>query len=130
MAVTAFTAEALDKLNVEDLSDLGGQVPNLTIYAARGASSTVTAYIRGVGPVSYTHLDVYKRQPRNTTLTGSFDQVSRLPKASSIALRATSPPMLWPSRVISVTGAGHALTNWLSSFDSCWPLREMCLPEL
>ena len=49
VAVTAFTAEALDKLNVEDLSDLGGQVPNLTIYAARGASSTVTAYIRGVG---------------------------------------------------------------------------------
>lgn len=49
VAVTAFTSDALDKLNVEDISDLGGQVPNLTIYAARGASSTVTAYIRGVG---------------------------------------------------------------------------------
>ncbi len=49
IAVTAFTSDALDKLNVEDLSDLDGQVPNLTIYAARGASSTVTAYIRGVG---------------------------------------------------------------------------------
>ncbi len=49
VAVTAFTADALDKLDVEDLSDLDAQVPNLTIYAARGSSSTLTAYIRGVG---------------------------------------------------------------------------------
>ena len=49
VAVTAFTPERVDKLNVEDLGDLGGQVPNLTIYAARGSSSTITAYIRGVG---------------------------------------------------------------------------------
>ncbi|MGY3264922.1 TonB-dependent receptor [Lysobacter sp. HA35] len=49
VAVTAFTADALDKLDVRDLSDLDAQVPNLTIYAARGSTSTVTAYIRGVG---------------------------------------------------------------------------------
>lgn len=49
VAVTAFTADTLDKLNVRDLGDLDAQVPNLTIYAARGSSSTVTAYIRGVG---------------------------------------------------------------------------------
>ncbi|GAB1596118.1 TonB-dependent receptor [Lysobacter claricitrinus] len=49
VAVTAFTPEALDKLNVRDLADLDAQVPNLTIYAARGSTSTVTAYIRGVG---------------------------------------------------------------------------------
>jgi iron complex outermembrane receptor protein len=49
IAVTAYTAEALDRLNVEDLGDLDAFVPNLTIYAARGSSSTVTAYIRGVG---------------------------------------------------------------------------------
>ncbi|MEO8365074.1 MAG: TonB-dependent receptor [Pseudoxanthomonas sp.] len=49
VAVTAFTSEALDKLNIKDLGDLGAQVPNLTIYAARGSSSTATAYIRGVG---------------------------------------------------------------------------------
>ncbi|RPE81436.1 TonB-dependent receptor [Vulcaniibacterium tengchongense] len=49
VAVTAFTPEALDRLNVEDLSDLDAQVPNLTIYAARGSSSTITAYIRGIG---------------------------------------------------------------------------------
>lgn len=49
VAVTAFTAETLDKLNIRDISDLDAQVPNFTIYAARGSSSTVTAYIRGVG---------------------------------------------------------------------------------
>ncbi|HXT20788.1 MAG TPA: TonB-dependent receptor, partial [Thermoanaerobaculia bacterium] len=32
-----------------DLGDLDAQVPNLTVYAARGSSSTITAYIRGVG---------------------------------------------------------------------------------
>jgi iron complex outermembrane receptor protein len=49
VAVTAFTPQALDKLNIRDIGDLDTQVPNLTIYAARGSSSTVTAYIRGVG---------------------------------------------------------------------------------
>ena len=49
VAVTAYTAESLDKLNVEDIGDLDAFVPNLTIYAARGSSSTVTAFIRGVG---------------------------------------------------------------------------------
>lgn len=49
VAVTAFTADGLDKLNVEDISDLGAYVPNLTVYAARGSSSTLTAYIRAVG---------------------------------------------------------------------------------
>jgi iron complex outermembrane receptor protein len=49
VAVTAFTADALDRLAVDDLGGLDAQVPNLTIYAARGSSSTITAYIRGVG---------------------------------------------------------------------------------
>ena len=49
VAVTAFTADTIDKLNVKDIGDLDAQVPNLTIYAARGSTSTVTAYIRGVG---------------------------------------------------------------------------------
>jgi iron complex outermembrane receptor protein len=49
VAVTAFTPEALEKLNVRDIGDLDAQVPNLTIYAARGSNTTLTAYIRGVG---------------------------------------------------------------------------------
>ncbi len=49
VAVTALTAEQLDKLAIKDLGDLQGQVPNLTIYAARGSNSTITTFIRGVG---------------------------------------------------------------------------------
>lgn len=49
VAVTAFSETKLDDFNVEDLSDLDSQVPNLTVYAARGSSSTVTVFIRGVG---------------------------------------------------------------------------------
>ena len=49
VAVTALTAEQLDKLGIKDLGDLQGQVPNLTIYAARGSNSTITTFIRGVG---------------------------------------------------------------------------------
>ncbi|HEY9110136.1 MAG TPA: TonB-dependent receptor [Roseateles sp.] len=49
VAVTALTAERLDKLAIKDLSDLQGQVPNLTIYAARGSNTTITTFIRGVG---------------------------------------------------------------------------------
>ncbi|CAN5203707.1 TonB-dependent receptor [soil metagenome] len=49
VAVTAFTPETIDKLNVRDIGDLDAQVPNLTIYAARGSNTTLTAYIRGVG---------------------------------------------------------------------------------
>jgi len=49
LAVTALTRPMLERLNVQDLTGLQGFVPNLTVYAARGSSSTLTAYIRGVG---------------------------------------------------------------------------------
>lgn len=49
VAVTAFTPEVLDKLNVRDIGDVARQVPNTQIYAARGSTSTATAYIRGIG---------------------------------------------------------------------------------
>jgi iron complex outermembrane receptor protein len=49
VAVTAFTEKALEEFNVGDIGDLDTLVPNLTVYAARGSSSTVTAYIRAIG---------------------------------------------------------------------------------
>jgi iron complex outermembrane recepter protein len=49
LAVTAIDEAELAAYGVDDLAELDALVPNLTIYAARGASSTVTAYIRGVG---------------------------------------------------------------------------------
>ncbi len=49
VAVTALSEAKIENLNVQDISNLQGLVPNLTIYAARGSSSTLTAYIRGIG---------------------------------------------------------------------------------
>jgi iron complex outermembrane receptor protein len=49
VAVTALTAESLDRLNIKSLGDLQGNVPSLTIYAARGSNTTLTTFIRGVG---------------------------------------------------------------------------------
>lgn len=39
LAVTALTADQLDKLAIKDLGDLQGQVPNLSIHAARGSNT-------------------------------------------------------------------------------------------
>ena len=49
VAVTALSGDQLDKLDVKNLGELQGQVPNLTIYAARGSNSTITTFIRGIG---------------------------------------------------------------------------------
>lgn len=49
IAVSAFSAGQLQTLNVNDIGNLQGQVPNLTIFAARGSNSTITTYIRGIG---------------------------------------------------------------------------------
>ena len=49
VAVTAFSGQQLKELNVQNLGDLAGNVPNLTVFAARGSNTTITAYIRGIG---------------------------------------------------------------------------------
>ena len=49
VAVTALSAQALETLDVKNLGDLQGQVPSLTVYAARGSNSTLSTFIRGVG---------------------------------------------------------------------------------
>ena len=49
VAVTAFSGQQLKELNVQNLGDLAGNVPNLTVFAARGNNTTITAYIRGIG---------------------------------------------------------------------------------
>lgn len=49
LAVTAMDSRELAISGAADISDIQAQVPGLTAYAARGTSSTLTAYIRGVG---------------------------------------------------------------------------------
>ncbi|MGB6028937.1 MAG: TonB-dependent receptor [Rhodanobacter sp.] len=86
IAVSAFTAQSLERQNVQSLSDLQGKVPSLQIYAARGSNTTLTAYIRGVGQADPTwgfdpgvgiYLDdVYLARPQGAVLD-VFD-VSRI----------------------------------------------------
>ena len=49
IAVTAFTADKLDKIGAVDLTDIQNTTPNTTIKDARGTNSTLAAFIRGVG---------------------------------------------------------------------------------
>ena len=49
VAVTAFSAEQLERSGAVDLTALQQKTPNLTLQVARGSNSTLIAFIRGVG---------------------------------------------------------------------------------
>lgn len=49
IAVTAVSGDRLEETAAADISELQGQVPNLTVYQGRNQSSTLTAFIRGIG---------------------------------------------------------------------------------
>ena len=49
IAVTAFTADRLEKSGALDLTDIQNTTPNTTLKDARGTNSTLAAFIRGVG---------------------------------------------------------------------------------
>ena len=49
VAVTVVTGEILQDQGAADISEIQAQVPNLSIYEGRGQSTTLTAFMRGVG---------------------------------------------------------------------------------
>ncbi|MCB1033596.1 MAG: TonB-dependent receptor [Acidobacteria bacterium] len=49
VAVTLISAETLEDSGAEDLSEIQTQVPNLSVYAGRNQSTTLTAFMRGIG---------------------------------------------------------------------------------
>jgi iron complex outermembrane receptor protein len=49
VAITALTAEQLLEQNVRTLEDMTAYVPNIKVNAGRATTSTINAYIRGVG---------------------------------------------------------------------------------
>ena len=49
ISVTAFTPRMLDTLNIQNLGDLDGQVPNLVIRSPPKSGSTITTRLRGIG---------------------------------------------------------------------------------
>lgn len=49
VAVTVVRGEALEETAAQDISELQAQVPNLSIYQGRNQSTTLTAFMRGIG---------------------------------------------------------------------------------
>ena len=49
VAVSVVTAEVLEDSGAVDLSELQARVPNLSIYPGRNQSTTLTAFMRGIG---------------------------------------------------------------------------------
>ncbi|MEM6266368.1 MAG: TonB-dependent receptor [Pseudomonadota bacterium] len=49
ISVTALAGETLEKQGIQDLTQIGQQVPNITLEVSRGTNTTLTAFIRGVG---------------------------------------------------------------------------------
>ncbi|PXA86095.1 TonB-dependent receptor [Caulobacter sp. D4A] len=49
VAVSAFSADKLEKQGASDITTLQQTTPNITVQVARGSNSTLISYIRGVG---------------------------------------------------------------------------------
>ena len=49
VAITVFSGDELEERATSDISEIEAEVPNLTIYSARNQSTTLTAFLRGVG---------------------------------------------------------------------------------
>lgn len=49
VAVTAVAGEVLESVGAQDISELQGFAPNLSIYPGRNQSTTLTAFVRGIG---------------------------------------------------------------------------------
>ncbi len=49
VAVTVLPGEQLEESGATDISDIQAQVPNLSIYPGRNQSTTLTAFLRGIG---------------------------------------------------------------------------------
>lgn len=49
LAVTAISGKVLEDMGAADISELQGLAPNLSIYSGRNQSTTLTAFVRGIG---------------------------------------------------------------------------------
>ncbi|MGB7371180.1 TonB-dependent receptor, partial [Erythrobacter sp.] len=49
LSVTALTGETLERQGILELTQVGQQVPNVTLEVSRGTNTTLTAFIRGIG---------------------------------------------------------------------------------
>jgi iron complex outermembrane receptor protein len=130
VAVTAVSGERLETLAVKDLGDLQGQVPNLTVYAARGSNTTITTFIRGVGQadplwgvdpgVGIYFDDVYIARPQGALLD-VFDvqrvEVLRGPQGTLYGKNTVGGAVKYVSRPLSTQTEG-AVTLSMGSFGA------------
>ena len=49
IAITTFSGAQLNQSGAADITDIGNYTPNVTLEVSRGTSSTLTAFIRGIG---------------------------------------------------------------------------------
>lgn len=49
VAVSAFSEADLERMGLDDITELQQRIPNTTLQVSRGTNSTLTAYIRGIG---------------------------------------------------------------------------------
>lgn len=121
IAVTALSARTLETLDVQNLGDLQGNVPNLTIHDARGSNSTVTTYIRGIGQSDPTwgsdpgvgiYLnDVYIARPQGSLLD-VFDiqriEVLRGPQGTLYGKNTIGGAIKYVSKPLPIAEDGYA----------------------
>jgi iron complex outermembrane receptor protein len=121
IAITALSAKTLDTLNVQNLGDLQGNVPNLVIHEARGSNTTITTYIRGIGQADPTwgsdpgvglYLDdVYIARPQGALLD-VFDiqriEVLRGPQGTLYGKNTIGGAIKYVSRPLSTQSQAYA----------------------
>jgi iron complex outermembrane recepter protein len=77
LAITAFSAEGLEKQNIEGLEDLTGTVPNILIAGDNGGTTGGSFYMRGIPNVGV-YLDGIWQVSNNGLLTRDFVELDRI----------------------------------------------------
>jgi iron complex outermembrane recepter protein len=77
LAITAFSADGLEKKNIEGLEDLTGVVPNILIAGGNGGTTDGLFYIRGIPNVGV-YLDGIWQVSPNGLLTRDFVELDRI----------------------------------------------------